>query len=255
MVRASRVLPEPGGPRSRRPCRPASAISSARRASGWPRTSARSGTRRPAGIAHRRLVDAAPGPHRLQRARPAPGTWSLGGVDASRISSTASDEAFDAEDLDPVDQSGLSHRGARPRPPAGSPALASAATIGSTPGTGRTSPPSDSSPISAIRPGAGSDLLRTEEDPDGDREIERRAGLAQIRRREVDRDPSRRIDEAGVPERAADAFPRLLEGGIGEPDDGEPGQPRRDVHLDPDQPPVEAMERRGWDDGQHAMAG
>ena len=43
-VRASKVLPEPGGPMSSSPWPPASAISSPRLASAWPRTSARSGT-------------------------------------------------------------------------------------------------------------------------------------------------------------------------------------------------------------------
>ena len=42
--RASIVLPEPGGPVMSRLCAPAAAISSARRARGWPRTSARSAT-------------------------------------------------------------------------------------------------------------------------------------------------------------------------------------------------------------------
>ena len=42
--RASIVLPVPGGPASSRLCPPAAAISSARRARSWPRTSARSGT-------------------------------------------------------------------------------------------------------------------------------------------------------------------------------------------------------------------
>ncbi len=41
--RASIVLPVPGGPASSRLCRPAAAISSARRARSWPRTSPRSG--------------------------------------------------------------------------------------------------------------------------------------------------------------------------------------------------------------------
>ena len=133
-----------------------------------------------------------------------------------------------------------------------SPRRASAATIGRTPGTDRTSPPSDSSPISAMRPPTGPNLLRAEQDPDGHREVERGAGLAQVGRGEIDRDPARRVDEAGVPERAADAFARLLERGVGQPDDGEPGQPGRDVDLDADEPAVEAVECGGRDDGQHA---
>ena len=43
---ASMLLPVPGGPISSRLCSPAAAISSARRAPAWPRTSARSGTAR-----------------------------------------------------------------------------------------------------------------------------------------------------------------------------------------------------------------
>ena len=59
-------------------------------------------------------------------------------------------------------------------------------------------------------------------------------------------------DEAGVADRAADPLARLLEGGVGETDDGETGQPGRDVDLDADDPAVEAVEGRGGDDGQHA---
>ena len=72
---------------------------------------------------------------------------------------------------------------------------------------------------------AGPDLLRAEQDPDRDREVERRAGLAQVRRREVDRDPPRRVDEAGVADRAADPLAGLLERGVGQADDREAGQP------------------------------
>ena len=77
-------------------------------------------------------------------------------------------------------------------------------------------------------------------------------GLAQVRRGEVDRDPPRRVDVPGVAQRAADPLACLLERGVGEPDDREAGQARRDVDLDPDEPAVEAVERRGRDDGQHA---
>ena len=99
--------------------------------------------------------------------------------------------------------------------------------------------------------GPGTDLLRAQEDPDGDRQVERCPGLPQVRRGEIDRDPSRRMREAVVAQRAADALPRLLEGGVGEPDDREPRQSRRDIDLDPDEPARKAVERRGWDDCQH----
>ena len=51
--RASMVFPVPGGPASRRLCRPAAASSSARRARSWPRTSARSGRGRRRRARHR----------------------------------------------------------------------------------------------------------------------------------------------------------------------------------------------------------
>src|SRR5689334_11530398 len=59
------------------------------------------------------------------------------------------------------------------------------------------------------------------------------------------------MDEPGVAQRAADTFARLLQRGVREPDDREPGQTGRDVDLDQDQPAVEAVERGGRDDGQH----
>ena len=88
------------------------------------------------------------------------------------------------------------------------------------------------------------DLFRTQQDPDRHRQVERGTGLAQVRRREVDRDPARRMDEARVPERTADALARFLERGIGQPDDREAGQAGCDIDLDADQPAVEAVEGR-----------
>ncbi len=154
IVRARSVLPEPGGPTSSRPCPPASAISSARRASSWPRTSDRSGTSSEAGstsgstasltagrrqAAHRpaRAVAAwrgASGPAAAGRPRPRPGATRRRRPRYRR-------------------------RGAPPRPsrPARAtrrtPCRRRASTMGRIPGVGRTSPPSDSSPISANRPG------------------------------------------------------------------------------------------------------
>ena len=51
--------------------------------------------------------------------------------------------------------------------------------------------------------------------------------------------------------RAADALARLAQGGIGEADDGEARQARRDVHLDADRATLEAAERRGEHRCQH----
>jgi hypothetical protein len=47
------------------------------------------------------------------------------------------------------------------------------------------------------------------------------------------------VDEAGVADRAADPLARLLERGVREADDREPGGPS-DVDLDPIDPAVEA---------------
>ena len=60
------------------------------------------------------------------------------------------------------------------------------------------------------------------------------------------------MDVAGVAQRATDALAGLLQGRIGEADDREAGQTGCDVHLDADEPAVEAVECCGWDDGQHA---
>ena len=76
--------------------------------------------------------------------------------------------------------------------------------------------------------------------------------LRRLGRGEVDRDPPGRMDVAGVADRASDPFARLLERGVGQPDDREPGQAGRDVHLDADGSTLEAEQRCGRDDGQHA---
>ena len=93
------------------------------------------------------------------------------------------------------------------------------------------------------------DLLRADEDrrsrsPRSSAD----AGLAHVRRREVDGDPARRDGRSPLLRIAPRTRSRAsLERGVGEPDDREPGQARGDVDLDPDDPAVEAVERRGQD--------
>ena len=131
------------------------------------------------------------------------------------------------------------------------PRRASAATIGSSPGTGRISPPSETSPISAARPARAvncSDPIRIRSRSRGP---QRRPGLRHVRRREVDGDPARRMHEAGVAQRAADPLARLADRRVAEPDDREPGQPGRHVDLDADDPPVEGDERGGEQGREH----
>ena len=99
--------------------------------------------------------------------------------------------------------------------------------------------------------GTGPHLLRAEQDPERDREVERRTRLAQLRRREVDRDPARRVVVAGVAQRAADALPRLGQRGVRQPDDREARQAGRDVDLDPDDPAGDPVERGGEEGREH----
>ena len=90
---------------------------------------------------------------------------------------------------------------------------------------------------------SGSHLVGSEQDPHRDREIQRRAGLPELRRGEVHRDPPRRVVEARVPERAADALPCLGERCVRETDDREPGQTGRHVNLDANDASRDALER------------
>ena len=66
------------------------------------------------------------------------------------------------------------------------------------------------------------DLLRAEQDSHRDREVERGACLAEIRRGEIDGDPPRRVDIPGVADRAADALASILERRVSQADDREP---------------------------------
>ena len=159
-------------------------------------------------------------------------------------------QCLDADHLDPVDQPRLVGRGGRDHDPA----QAAPGQDGHHRQDARHGPdlPAERQLADQRQPiRSRHDLLRAEEDPDRHREIERRAGLALFGRSEIDRDPTRRMDEPRVAQRPTDALARLLQRGIGQPDDGEPRQPRRDIDLDPDESALEAVERCGRDDGQH----
>ena len=83
----------------------------------------------------------------------------------------------------------------------------SAMPIGSTPGTRAhlAAQPQLPDQRHASRPRP--QLLRAQQDPERDREVQRRPGLAQLRRGEVDRDPARRMVVAGVAQRARGRAP------------------------------------------------
>ena len=75
------------------------------------------------------------------------------------------------------------------------------------------------------------DLARCREDSHRDRQVELTAMLGQLRGGEVDGDALSRKREVERHERAADAVLGLLYRGLREPDDGEGGQPAAQVHL------------------------
>ena len=130
------------------------------------------------------------------------------------------------------------------------PRRASAATIDRIPGTRRSSSPSDSSPISARAPFAlacsDPSRIATAIAALSDAPVLRRSAGARLTG-----DSSRREDQTAVPDRTAVALPGLLERGVSQADDREAGQPRGDIHLDPDHPAVDQVQGCGEDRGQH----
>ena len=90
--------------------------------------------------------------------------------------------------------------------------------------------------------------------PEGDRQVERRAGLADVGWREVDGDAMRREFEAGVPDRAADAVAALADARVRQAHHGERGQAERHVHLDVHGARLDAEDRRRPYARQHAAA-
>ena len=166
--RASIVLPVPGGPTSSRLCAPAAAMTSASIAGAWPRTSARSGSRRRA------------------RGR-APGAAASGGR-RRRAASPPSPGASHADDAQPSTSARLS-RASRDDDQPGQPgALRS---LGDGEGTATAPQLAAERELAEHRPvleRLGGHLPAGGQDGRGQREVEARADLAQVRRREVGRD-------------------------------------------------------------------
>ena len=75
------------------------------------------------------------------------------------------------------------------------------------------------------RAAARPELVGGDEDADGDGQVVGRAVLAPIRRRQVDRDPAGRIDEAGIADGGPDPLARLRQCGVRQADDVAHGQP------------------------------
>ena len=95
-------------------------------------------------------------------------------------------------------------------------------------------------------------LLRRGEQRKRDREVEAGALLAQLGRREIDRDPSGREGQLGGRDAAPHALPRLLAGAVGEADDREARQAVADVRLHVDPARLEPDERMGDRACEHA---
>ena len=205
--------------------------------SSWPRTSARSPSARGRGGCGRDRG-------RHERARPR-GWFSA---------STASGSDRDGADL----------QARRPRTPRRRSAAAAAAAAARAAAPRRRSaarrgcaliaPSSESSPSTTVssiarrveRPGRGEQAER-------DRQIERRARLAHVGRRQVDGDAVRRKLEAGVPDRRAHAVAALAHGRVGQPDHREVGQPERHVHFDVHRIGVDAEDGGAAQAGEHGQ--
>ena len=191
-------MPDPGGPISSRPCPPASAISSPRRASSWPRTSPRSGGGRPPAARRPRprasSVGLVAGVDELdprRRGRPSRRTADPDRARPPRRSVSTPDTSTPSTSRASSTAAAATTTRRRPR-------RASAATIGRTPGH-RAHLAAERQLADERQPARpGADLLRAEQDAERHRQVERRAALAQVGRREVDRDPARRIAEPGV---------------------------------------------------------
>ena len=97
------------------------------------------------------------------------------------------------------------------------------------------------------------ELVRCREQRQGDRQIEPRALLLQLRRRKIDREPIARPLQLRGDDPAADSLLRLLTGAIGEPDDRQRGHlAALDVRLDLHPPGLETDKGKGDRAREHA---
>ena len=89
------------------------------------------------------------------------------------------------------------------------------------------------------------------EDPERNWQVERRAGLPDVGRREIHGDAMRRKLESRVPDRALHAVPAFADAGVGQADQREKGQAERDVDFDVDRARFDSEERGGPEAGEH----
>ena len=206
---------------------PAAAISSARLASSWPRTSARSG---PSG----RVV----GGLRLRRLR------RVGRPAAVEQVGEPRQRRYRAH-LDPLDERRLGRVRLRDQQ----------AAVARAPGAQRGVQRAPDRPqLSAQRELAGQrvamevlgrHLSARREQAHGDREVEARARLPHVRGREVDGQPLLREIQPGVQQRRSDALTRLADRAVRQSDERERREPLAHVDLDGDLLGADAFERKG----------
>ena len=89
------------------------------------------------------------------------------------------------------------------------------------------------------------------EDTERDRQVERRAGLAHVGRREVDGDAVRRELEPGIADGTAHAVAALAHARVGQADHRESRQAERHIDLDVDGRGVDAKQRGGPQTCEH----
>ena len=226
----------PGGPTISRLCPPAAAISSARLASSWPRTSARSGGSA-RGAATRRA-----GRDRL--GRPA-AVQQLGEPRRGRrraITSSPSTSAASAAFAAGTTSRAVARpRGRRARSRARRAPAAARRSSDSSPQTAQSLERARAGtwPLAASTPTA---IARSKLGP----ALRSGAGAR------FDGQPLQRELEPGVEERRPHALARLAHGAVGQPDDRERGSPLADVDLDRDLAAVDPLEGECGDAGEHA---
>ena len=230
--RASIVLPDPGGPTINRLWCPAAAISSARRAAGWPHTSRRSG---PAGGGSGRAAGTRRG-------------IGLPGKDLHRLV-----EVVGREHRNRLGQAGLDGvLGGYQQPLQALPA----GRLGDRDGALNRPQPAVQTELGSgadAAHGGGLDLTAGGQDRERDCQVESGSLLALASRRQVDRDPLRREAVRGGLDPAAHALARLLDGPVGQPHHRERGRRAAlDVGLDVDAAGIDARDPEAGRRRDHA---
>jgi len=96
------------------------------------------------------------------------------------------------------------------------------------------------------------DLLRADENSQGNSQVQRRAALAQLGRGKIHGDAPGRVLVTAVADCSANSLAGLLQSSIRQADDGESRQSGRHVHLDANEAALQAVERGGEKRSKHS---